>query len=169
MSQQHLFIRLSFNIGTGEFSVIFIVFQGLFWLILLVVKMKKIMFFIPGSIVPKARPKVTKNGTFMPPRYRKWRLYAEGEIHRQIAKQLLGPVLPIQRAALEVRLTGKHRMSADADNLIGSCMDALVAAGVFKNDNLTNIPEISFRMIVEGADGALIIVHPITEKNKISD
>lgn len=128
--------------------------------------MKKIMFFIPGGVVPKARPRVTVNGTFMPPRYRKWRLYAEGQLHQQIAKQELAPALPIQRAALELKLIGKHRMSADADNLMGSCMDALVAAGVFKNDNLTNVPEVSLRMVAEGADGVLIIIYPLAGEIK---
>lgn len=118
-------------------------------------------FFIPGGVVPKARPRVTANGTFLPPRYRAWRNHAEVEIFKQLGEKSSVPVLPLQRAAVKVRLIGKHRMNADADNIVGSCLDSLVAAGVIKNDNLSYIPEIYFKLIPQGTQGVQITLIPL--------
>lgn len=118
-------------------------------------------FFIPGGVVPKARPRVTANGTFLPPRYRAWRNHAEVEIFKQLGEKSSLPVLPLQRAAVKVRLIGKHRMNADGDNIVGSCLDSLVAAGVIKNDNLSYIPEIYFKLIPQGTQGVQITLLPL--------
>lgn len=117
---------------------------------------EKLTFFIPGGVVPKARPRVTVNGTYLPKRYRVWRNHAEAEIARQLWENPQLPALPLQRAAIKVCLTGKHRMNADADNIIGSCLDALVAVGVLKNDNLTHIQEMRFKLIPTGQKGVRI-------------
>ncbi|MCT7952376.1 RusA family crossover junction endodeoxyribonuclease [Ancylothrix sp. C2] len=122
---------------------------------------EKITFFLPGNVVPKARPRVTRNGTYLPPRYRAWRNFAEVELYRQMNEKQNLPVFPIPRAAVKVRLIGKHRMNADADNIIGSFLDALVAVGVFKNDNISYIPEIAFKLIPEGIQGAHITIIPL--------
>lgn len=123
---------------------------------------EKLTFFIPGNVVPKARPRVTRNGTYLPPRYRTWRNFAEVELYKQINEKQNLPVFPIPRAAVKVRLIGKHRMNADADNIIGSFLDALVAVGVFKNDNLSYIPEIAFKLVSsEGIQGSHITIVPL--------
>lgn len=115
-------------------------------------------FFIPGNVVPKARPRVTANGTFLPKRYREWRNRAEVEISRQLFERSPYPTLPIQLAAIKIRLVGKHRMNADADNIVGSCLDSLVAVGVLKNDCLSYIPELSFKFVPQGTQGVYIKV-----------
>ncbi len=120
----------------------------------------QISFFIPGNIVPKARPRVTVNGTFLPKRYRTWRNQAEGELILQIARQELSHLLPLEKATVNVYLTGKHRQTADADNLVGSCLDALVAVGVFKNDSLSHIQELHFKFVPDGDLGAKIVIVP---------
>jgi Holliday junction resolvase RusA-like endonuclease len=90
-------------------------------------------FYLAGPVVPKARPRVTQHGTFMPRRYRVWRQFAETEIWRQIEHQGIQQQVPVERATVEVKLTGKHRMTGDADNILGSCLDALVAIKVLKD------------------------------------
>lgn len=120
----------------------------------------KISFFIPGNIVPKARPRVTVNGTYLPKRYRTWRNRAEGELILQIARQERPITLPIPKATVNVYLTGKHRQTADADNLVGSCLDALVAVGVFPNDSLSHIQELHFKFVPDGDLGAQILIFP---------
>lgn len=123
---------------------------------------EKVTFFIPGNVVPKARPRVTRHGTYLPPRYRAWRNFAEIELYRQINEKQNLPEFPIPRAAVKVRLIGKHRMNADADNIIGSFLDALVAVGVFKNDNISYIPEIAFKLVpAESIQGAHITIIPL--------
>ncbi len=120
----------------------------------------QLTFFIPGEVVPKARPRVTANGTFMPRRYREWRNRAEVEISRQIFELKMNAALPVQlplkQAAVKIRLVGQHRLNADADNIVGSCLDAMVAVGIIKNDCLSYIPEISFKFVPEGTKGVHI-------------
>lgn len=137
--------------------------------------MDKITFFLPGYVVPKARPRVTRKGTFMPARYQEWRNLAEREILAQVHLQGLASVLPVERATVEILLTGKHRLSGDADNILGSYLDALVAVGVLKNDNLSCIPEVSLKFEPDensGRLGAFVHISPLlvavkTTKNKI--
>lgn len=123
--------------------------------------MNKITFFLPGYVVPKARPRVTRNGTFMPIRYRDWRDSAESKLLIQVEQRGIESLLPVERATLEIQLTGKHRMSGDADNILGSFLDALVAVNVLKNDNLTCIPEVSLKFNPDGELGAFITIAPL--------
>jgi len=100
---------------------------------------KTLTVIIPYAPMPKKRPRVTKNGTYMPPEYVEWRTN-------------VAEVLALQGVRLEgrVKLTvvfGKKQMwvtvtettmtrhgRADIDNLTGSLMDALQDSGVIAND-----------------------------------
>lgn len=82
----------------------------------------------------KARPRVTKNGVFMPAAYTSKRK----EMVRQLKEQWGFPPLegPLR---LELRIKGEGR--ADADNIIGALMDA--ANGLlWVDDRVSIIPEI---------------------------
>lgn len=82
----------------------------------------------------KARPRVTKNGVFMPAAYTSKRK----EMVRQLKEQWESPPLegPLR---LELRIKGEGR--ADADNIIGALMDA--ANGLlWVDDRVSIIPEI---------------------------
>ncbi|MCT7966024.1 RusA family crossover junction endodeoxyribonuclease [Laspinema sp. D1] len=115
---------------------------------------RTLTFWIPGPVIPKARPRVTANGTYLPKRYREWRLRAEGEIIMQVHQMNPLPQLPIERAAVRIILRGKHR--GDGDNAIGSVCDALVGAGIFSSDSLKQIPFGSWRHIPDGETGVKI-------------
>ena len=108
-----------------------------------------INFYIPGKVVPKARPRVTTNGTYLPPRYREWRNLAEVEIYRQISELNLETKLPIKKAAVSISFCGKHRTNSDLDNLAGACLDALTlnGAGVLQDDRLSCIPKLTIEYI----------------------
>lgn len=108
-----------------------------------------IHFYLPGKVVPKARPRVTTNGTYLPPRYRTWRNQAEVEIYRQASELNLGAKLPIQKAAISISFCGKHRTNSDLDNLAGACLDALTlnGAGVLQDDRLSCIPKLTIEYI----------------------
>jgi len=117
-------------------------------------------FWIPGKVTPKARPRVTKNGTFFPKRYREWRLRAQGEIIMQIQQMNPLPKLPFQEAALRILLCGNHR--GDGDNAIGSVCDALVSAGVLPSDSLKYLPYGSWRHIKSAETGVKIEIKPLS-------
>ncbi|NEP05989.1 MAG: RusA family crossover junction endodeoxyribonuclease [Okeania sp. SIO4D6] len=108
-----------------------------------------INFYLRGKVVPKARPRVTTNGTYLPPRYRAWRNQAEVEIYRQVSDLNLEVNLPIQRAAISISFCGKHRTNSDLDNLAGACLDALTlnGAGVLQDDRLAYIPKLNLEYI----------------------
>lgn len=99
-----------------------------------------IKLWISGTCVPKARPRFYKGKALLPKRYRQWRHASETEIALQ-AHGISG--LPIAKASIEVYLMGLHR--GDADNLCGSVLDVLVAAGVLLDDRLSCVP----RLVVE--------------------
>ncbi|MGK7920567.1 MAG: RusA family crossover junction endodeoxyribonuclease, partial [Trichodesmium sp.] len=108
-----------------------------------------IRLYLPGKVVPKARPRVTANGTYLPPRYRTWRNQAEVEIYRQVSELNLEVDLPIQKAAIFISFCGKHRTNSDLDNLAGACLDALTlnGAGVLQDDRLSCIPKLTIEYI----------------------
>ncbi len=110
---------------------------------------KIIRLYIPGKVVPKARPRVTANGTYLPPRYRTWRNQAEVEIYRQVSELNLEVDLPIQKAAISISFCGKHRTNSDLDNLAGACLDALTlnGAGVLQDDRLSCIPKLTIEYL----------------------
>lgn len=123
-----------------------------------------IIFFIPGNVVPKARPRVTGNGTFMPQRYRTWRNMAELEIYSQLSELDLTIELPIKRASILMRFVGKHRTNSDLDNLAGACLDALTmnGAGVLLDDRISCVSKLSVEYVpVADKTGVWIEITPV--------
>ena len=105
----------------------------------------EIQFWLSGNVVPKARPRVTKRGTYLPKQYRGWRNQAEVEIYRQLCDLNLSIELPIPRANISLIFMGNHRKNADLDNLAGACLDALTlnGAGVILDDRVTCVPKLT--------------------------
>lgn len=99
-----------------------------------------ITLLLPGEVVPKARPRITRNGSYMPQRYRCWKTLAASRLKSQYQGG------PIAGAAVSITLTGKHPRRGDADNIGGSILDALVQAGILRNDNLMCVPALSVRL-----------------------
>lgn len=91
-------------------------------------------FSLYGSVVPKARPRVTANGTFMPHRYQQWKREAITALILQA--QEMGLAQPLSAAAVNITLLGKHPRRGDLDNISGSILDALVQSGVLKDDSV---------------------------------
>lgn len=95
---------------------------------------------LAGAIVPKARPRFSKNGAaYLPTGYRDWKDGATAALAAQWGNR--GPIaVPV---AIAIHLRGKHNRAADADNVGGSLMDALVQAGILANDNLRAVPSLA--------------------------
>ena len=123
-----------------------------------------IRFCIPGAVVPKARPRVTSNGTYLPHRYRAWRNRAEIELYSQMANFRVTQTFPLPKAAVSIRLFGKHRTNSDIDNLAGACLDALTlnGAGVLVDDRLSCLPQLSVEYIPDTQEtGVWIEIKPL--------
>lgn len=114
-------------------------------------------FWIPGSVVPKARARVTSRGTYLPHRYQDWRQMAELEILADLSPSIR-TMLPVKKAAVKIELHGSHR--GDPDNLAGSCLDALVSVGVLLDDRLSCVPRLVVEHEPKGDRGAWIEVTP---------
>lgn len=118
-------------------------------------------FWIPGRTIPKARPRVGTKRPYLPANYRCWRRLAELEIINQIPAKYKSK-LPIECAHITIKFTGKHR--GDPDNCSGSCLDALVSAGVLKDDSFSCIPELVVSYDPLGELGVAIALHALPTK-----
>ena len=84
--------------------------------------------FIPIEPAAKARPRVTRHGTYMPKSYQQWR--------KRFVVLCVRPPEPIA-GSLRVRIvirTRSGKMRPDLDNCFGACADALQDARVIAND-----------------------------------
>lgn len=88
--------------------------------------------------IGKARPRVERHHTRMPKKYCEWMENAIASLRGQWeGKQPLDQKSGVQ--LLLVQCFGNHA-GVDTDNIAGSVMDALVKAGVLKNDNVNIVP-----------------------------
>jgi len=111
--------------------------------------------WIPGVVVPKARPRVSRNGTYLPQRYQDWQRLAIAELLLQISDR--SPLqYPIR---VKITLQGKHR--GDIDNLSGSCLDALVKSGILKDDRLSCLGQLEARHEPKGETGCWVEIESI--------
>jgi Holliday junction resolvase RusA-like endonuclease len=97
-----------------------------------------------GPIVPKARPRVTDNGTYMPHKYKDWKEAAVSEFRFQALEMRLPE--PITSCQIAITLKGNHSRRGDLDNVSGSLLDALVKANILSNDNMTVIYALSIKL-----------------------
>lgn len=74
----------------------------------------------------KARPRVTRNGTFMPPEYKAWQELVRWQVRAQIAPALL-PRLPLSgRLAFDcVVFAPLGVIRPDIDNFVGAIFDSI--------------------------------------------
>ena len=98
-------------------------------------------YILEGSIVPKARPRLGKGRGYLPANYRQWREGAQVQLLSQPR-----PDTPLEGVAITITLTGKHSRRGDSDNISGSILDALVSAGILREDNLKCVPSLSLTL-----------------------
>lgn len=110
---------------------------------------------LSDKVVPKSRPRVTKNATFFPPTYTRWREVASREITEAIrlklraAGKVPADLLPFDKnnpIAIFVDFYGSLRGNSDLDNAIGSILDVLAFKGwCLQEDNVQRVPLIYAR------------------------
>lgn len=126
--------------------------------------MQKLEFYLSGPVTPKARPRVSSNGTYLPKRYKNWREQAECDLLIQIREMHPAPELPLEKVAITLRFTGKHRTNSDLDNLAGACLDALTlnGAGIIVDDNIKRVPRLTVEYEPKkGKTGVTIEIEPL--------
>lgn len=124
-------------------------------------------FFIEGKIVPKARPRVTSKGTFMPESYQNW---MKGTVWELISiwrekYQSIKLNFPL---TLAIHLEGKHSRQGDLDNIGGAVMDALVKAQILPNDNVNCINHLTISFNYSNKPPTYVILL-VEDANKIND
>lgn len=110
---------------------------------------------LSDKVVPKSRPRVTKNATFFPATYTRWRDAAGKEITEAIrlklraAGKVPADLLPFDKdhpVAIFVDFYGSLRGNSDLDNAIGSILDVLAFKGwCLLDDNVQRVPLIYAR------------------------
>lgn len=110
---------------------------------------------LSDKVVPKPRPKVTRNATFFTATYTRWRAAASAEITEAIRLKLraeekgTSDLLPFDKdhpIAIFVDFFGSLRGNSDLDNAIGSILDVLAFKGwCLNDDNVQRVPLIMAR------------------------
>jgi len=109
--------------------------------------------WLPGKVLPKARPRVSNGQAYLPSAYQEWKRSAVLEILCQLSDRAS---LPLARANVEIALTGKHR--GDLDNLAGGILDVLVEVQVITDDRLSCVPKLVVTHTLNGECGATIVI-----------
>lgn len=117
--------------------------------------MQTIILTLQGRVVPKARPRLSKDKVHLSSNYRSWRDIAETEL----AIQFNGRPT-INKAIVEIQFLGNHR--GDLDNLAGAILDALVAAKILKDDRLSYVCKLIVEHIESKNCEVEIGIHDIT-------
>ena len=115
--------------------------------------MSTVYLEIRHPLFSKARPRVTKHGTFMPVAYKN----NQKELLSKIKEQYDGPPLegPLR---IEMELFGEGR--ADIDNVVGAFFDTANKV-LWVDDRISIIPELSVRWIKAKKEHSMWIVRII--------
>lgn len=94
-----------------------------------------------GVVVPKARARTTRRGTYHIESYQKWKEDARRAIEIAISKMPAteSQHFPLSGVGIEIEFYGNLAKAADLDNAVGSWLDALVVAGVLKGDSRSHV------------------------------
>lgn len=118
--------------------------------------MTPLEFTIPVGPMAKARPRITRRGTYMPDHYTAWRRAFTAHCLDQGVPDVVGPF-----AIGVIFQTKNGRMRPDLDNAIGAVLDALQDAGIIANDSACDQLAAAKR---KGKTPAIIItLTPLTE------
>lgn len=106
---------------------------------------------VPVKPRPQVRPRTTRRGTFYPKASTDYRnLLIQ---HFSIAHRNRGPLNP--PVSLHLRICGPHR-SSDLSNHLKMVEDALVDAGVLRDDNVQNLHQVTMDADWDGEPGTYV-------------
>ena len=109
---------------------------------------RSLKFWLPGRVVPKARPRFNGGNISLPRNYRGWKNTAYLEIISQLEDNVKSKLL-IKKAAVEMQFLGSHR--GDLDNLAGAVLDILCETKIVVDDRVSCIS----RLVIEHEPGSV--------------
>lgn len=119
------------------------------------IQVKTLQLWIPGRVIPKARPRFHEGHITLPQNYRGWKNTAYLDIISQLAERT-SVELPIKKAAVAIQFIGCHR--GDLDNLAGAVLDLLTETKVIIDDRVSCVSRLLVEHEPVGERGALIEV-----------
>ena len=111
-------------------------------------QVKTVKFWLPGKVVPKARPRFHGGKISLPRNYRGWKNTAYLEIISQLEENGISELL-ITKAEVEMQFIGSHR--GDLDNLAGAVLDILCETKIVVDDRVSCIS----RLVIEHEPGSV--------------
>ncbi len=111
-------------------------------------QVKTVKFWLPGRVVPKARPRFYGGNISLPRNYRGWKNTAYLEIISQLQENGKSELL-ITKASVEMQFIGSHR--GDLDNLAGAILDILCETKIVVDDRVSCIS----RLVIEHEPGSV--------------
>ena len=121
-------------------------------------QVKTVKFWLPGRVVPKARPRFHGGKISLPRNYRGWKNTAYLEIISQLQENGIDELL-ITKAEVEMQFIGSHR--GDLDNLAGSLLDILCETKIIRDDRVSCISRLVIEHEPGGVCGVWVKVNPL--------
>ena len=121
-------------------------------------QVKTVKFWLPGNVVPKARPRFHGGKISLPRNYRGWKNTAYLEIISQLEENEINELL-ITKAEVEMQFIGSHR--GDLDNLAGALLDILCETKIIKDDRVSCISRLVIEHEPGGVCGVWVKVNPL--------
>ncbi len=109
---------------------------------------RTLKFWLPGRVVPKARPRFNGGNISLPRNYRGWKNTAYLQIISQLEENRKTELL-IKKASVEMQFIGSHR--GDLDNLAGAVLDILCETKIVEDDRVSCIS----RLVIEHEPGSV--------------
>ncbi len=121
-------------------------------------QVKTVKFWLPGRVVPKARPRFHGGKISLPRNYRGWKNTAYLEIISQLEDNGIDELL-ITKASVEMQFIGSHR--GDLDNLAGAVLDILCETKIIRDDRVSCISRLLIEHEPGGVCGVWVKVNPL--------
>ncbi|MCD8487970.1 MAG: RusA family crossover junction endodeoxyribonuclease [Desertifilum sp.] len=122
--------------------------------------------FLEGKVSPKARPRVTRNGSsYLPKNYKEWRDYADVELRLLFRDKFPRVEFPVETATgIKLEFWGNQQTEADIDNLGGSILDSLTKADILQDDSIKHVRYLNMIWLPEKTQtGVLIQIKPLNQ------
>ena len=121
-------------------------------------QIKTVKFWLPGKVIPKARPRFHGGKISLPRNYRGWKNTAYLEIISQLEENGINELL-ITKAEVEMQFIDSHR--GDLDNLAGAVLDILCETKIIRDDRVSCISRLVIEHQPGGVCGVWVKVNPL--------
>lgn len=121
-------------------------------------QVKAVKFWLPGEVIPKARPRFSGGSISLPRNYRGWKNTAYLQIISQLEDKGINELL-IRKAVVEMQFLGSHR--GDLDNLAGAILDILCETKIIVDDRVSCISRLLVEHEPGGVCGVWVTVNPL--------